>query len=248
MSPTLTCIALAFAGVDIGYRPANSGGLELIVQIDTSTFQSLRENDPIVVDVPRDARQFPASQVIVALGNVKPPRIPPPPASPQTSPQTTAPPYRASAMPATAPNVPASPILNSSVTQANAALPIPSASGPSLGPSLGRSDGQGPVRVAPPSGPTAVPRTTNEQSQGAADPRASASGPAGGKPGAGRIESFEPLESGSAKGATSSTGTQLLLLLTIIALAAYSGYISWLFYDARQRDLGLLARAFAPEA
>jgi len=29
-------------------------------------------------------------------------------------------------------------------------------------------------------------------------------------------------------------------------LAASNGYVGWLFYDARQRYLGLLARAFAP--
>ena len=56
MCPTLTCLAMAFVGgVDIGYQPAANGGLQLIVQIDANTFQSLRENDPISVVVPPEA-------------------------------------------------------------------------------------------------------------------------------------------------------------------------------------------------
>jgi hypothetical protein len=238
MSPTLTCIALAFAGVDIGYRPAPDGGLELIVQIDSGTFQTLRENDPITLAVPREAQQVRPSQVTVALGNLKPPRNLPP----QAPPPVAAPPFRASAPPAAAPDVQASPLLNSPVRQANAALPIPTAGGPELGP----ANGQGPVRVAPPSGPTAVPRTTNEQSQGAADPRSSTSGPVGGQLGASRIGGIPPLEDGNAKGTMSGNGVQLRLMLVIIALAASNGYVGWLFYDARQRYLALLARAFAP--
>jgi len=32
MSTTLTCLALALVGVDLGYRPAPNGGAEFIVQ------------------------------------------------------------------------------------------------------------------------------------------------------------------------------------------------------------------------
>ena len=37
-----------------------------------------------------------------------------------------------------------------------------------------------------------------------------------------------------------------MLALLVIALAASNGYVGWLFLDARQRYLGLLARTFAP--
>ncbi len=130
----------------------------------------------------------------------------------------------------------------SQVTPATANVPIP----PNGGPALGPADGQGPAIVAPPTGAAAAPRTANEQSQGAADPRAS-SAPAGAQAGAGRTSGWPPMEGdGNVKPATSGNGMQLVFMLATIALAAYSGYVSWLFYDARQRYLGLLARAFAP--
>jgi hypothetical protein len=43
-----------------------------------------------------------------------------------------------------------------------------------------------------------------------------------------------------------STGWWLTMTLLVIALAASNGYVGWLFWDARQRYLGLLARTFAP--
>ena len=114
-----------------------NGGLELIVQIDANTFQSLRENDPISVAVPSEAQQIRPSKVTVQLGNSPPPRILPP----QTSPPPSSP-LRAAAAPATAPDVRASRIPNPSVASATAELPLPSGGGPSLVP----ADGQGPVR------------------------------------------------------------------------------------------------------
>ncbi len=108
MSPALTCIAMAFVGgVDLGYQPAANGGLELIVQIDPNTFQSLRENDPIKLDVPRKAQQFPSRQITVSLGNSRLPRTPPQASPPPTfappgSPVFTSPPPFGAAAPARA--------------------------------------------------------------------------------------------------------------------------------------------------
>lgn len=237
MSPTLTCLALALVGgVDLGYQPAANGGLELIVQIDANTFQTLRENDPISVAVPREAQQVRPSQITVALGSARLPQSLPP----QISPPQGSPLPGTAAAPATAPRVRASPIPNTSVLPATVESPLPSTGGPSLTP----GDAQGPARIPPPSGAIAAPTTTNEQSQGAADPRATASGPAASQQG----NSYTPsaFDNGDSKGAISFNGKQLFLVLLVIALAASNGYVGWLFLDARQRYLGLLARTFAP--
>ena len=56
MSPTLTCLALALVGVDLGYRPASNGGTEFIIQISPTTLQAWRPGDPFDIDVPREAQ------------------------------------------------------------------------------------------------------------------------------------------------------------------------------------------------
>ena len=43
MSPTLTCLALALVGVELGYQPASNGGEEFIVQISPATLQAISE-------------------------------------------------------------------------------------------------------------------------------------------------------------------------------------------------------------
>ena len=54
MSPTLTCLALALVGVDIGYQPAPNGGEEFIIQINPATLDALkRGGGSIPLDVPR---------------------------------------------------------------------------------------------------------------------------------------------------------------------------------------------------
>jgi len=232
MYPTLTCLALAFVGgVDYGYQPSPDGkALELIVQIDPVMFRTLRPGDPIRAAFGKEIEGYRVSDVIVAVENTPPPRNLPTSSSAVTSGAHTA--------PATAPNVPAS-RLPSSVMPATATSPLPN-SGPALEPSAE----QGPARVAPPTGPPAAPTTTNEQTQGAADPRAGSTLAPGSPGGNASFPNMPPVDNGNSS-PVSFDRWQLVLYLAIIALAASNGYVGWLFYDARQRYLALLSRKFA---
>ncbi len=240
MSPTLTCLALAFVGVDFGYRPASDGGLELIVQIPPSTFRTLQPGDPITVAVTPEARRFRPSQVTVAVSDLPPPHdLPPPPASrPFDNGAGPAASRGAAAAPATAPDVRAVPLPRSPVNQAIAEEPAASSLG---GPALMSPGAQGPVTVKPPSGPPAQPTTTDEHVQGTADSRAATALPGSGPP---NITKLPQVDTAKESGG-SFDGGRLGLLLVIIALAASNGYVGWLFWDARRRYLGLLARTFA---
>ena len=75
MSPTLTCLALALVGVDLGYQPASNGGTEFIIQISPATLQVLRPGDPIEVDVPREAQGLRPSLFRIATGNEQLPHV-----------------------------------------------------------------------------------------------------------------------------------------------------------------------------
>jgi hypothetical protein len=93
------------------------------------------------------------------------------------------------------------------------------------------------VRVPPPSGTPAQP-TTTEQVQPTA--------PAGGQSGEGRFGSLPPVNGSGASTMSERPWLVTCLLLLVIGLAASNGYVGWLFWDARQRYLGLLSRTFAP--
>jgi hypothetical protein len=222
MTPTLTCLALAFVGgVDYGYRPWPKGGTEFIIQIDPATLQTLQPGDPFSLDLSPEARQARPSHFTITLGNEQLPRILPPPV--------------AAAAPAAAPIVAASPLFKSPVVPATATAPLGSPSDPGATPATD----QGPQRVAPPSGAPVAPRTTNEQSQGADDARAAAANPSSTVPG------IEPLPPVNGSTGTSFDGYRLLLYLFVIGLVGLNGYIFWLFLDARQRYLRLLSQTFA---
>ena len=61
MSPTLTCLALALVGVDVGYRPAANGGVDFVIHINPATLQALRPGQTSDLDVSRKARAMRAS-------------------------------------------------------------------------------------------------------------------------------------------------------------------------------------------
>jgi hypothetical protein len=226
MSPTFACLAFACVGVNFGYQPGPKGGLELLVQISPETFQSLRPGDPISVAVTGEAQQVPPSQITVRVDNEPlPHRLPQAISSPA-----------ASAPPAVAPNGPAAPIRDSRATPANATMPIASPGGPSLG----APDGQTTVRVAPPGG-TPVTGQSNPAMASQSVGGASDSGQAG----ASRIPDLAHIGIGGDSSAATIDRPWLAMCLFVIALAASNGYVGWLFYDARQRYLGLLSRTFA---
>jgi hypothetical protein len=234
MCPTFACLVLAFvgAGSDYGWRPTPDGkALELIVQIDPMIYDTLKSGDPISVAFPPGIQQYRVSTVTVAVGKGPPPRDLPREALRDMQPASN---HDASAAPATAPYVAASPLPSSRVVPANATAPLGS-NGPALEPG-----GQGTVRVGPPTGPSAAPRTTNEQTQGAADPRAGSTL----APGQGNAN-FNGMEPVGEKSPGGFNVKELMLYLAIIGLAASNGYVGWLWYDARQRYIGLLARKFA---
>ena len=93
MSPTLTCLALAVVGLDLGYQPAPNGGEEFIIQINPATLQASRPGE-LGIDVPREAREMRPSHFTITLGNESLPHV-----------------LAASTPPATAPIVTASPVM-----------------------------------------------------------------------------------------------------------------------------------------
>ncbi|MEI8371551.1 MAG: hypothetical protein WCJ35_01830 [Planctomycetota bacterium] len=200
MNTTLTCLALALVGVDLGYRPASNGGTEFIIQINPATLQSLRPGEPIDIDVPREAREMRPSHFSITLGNERLPHEVP---------------LTASLPPATAPIVPASPVMPAAAT-----LPILSSATPS---------GREPVIIPPPSSapsaPAVVPIAT----------------PANSAPAESRIVDLAPVNSAGSNSAQPDR-PWLAMCLLVIALMASNGYVGWLFWETRQRYRGLLTR------
>ena len=203
MSTTLTCLALALVGVDLGYRPASNGGTEFIIQINPATLQSLRPGEPIDIDVPREAREMRPSHFSITLGNERLPHEVP---------------LTASLPPATAPIVPANPVMSAAAT-----LPIlPSAAPP------GREPVNIPTPSSAPSPPTVVPIAT----------------PANSAPAESRIGELAPVNTAGGNSAQPDR-PWLAMCLLVIALMASNGYVGWLFWETRQRYRGLLTRTFS---
>ena len=235
MSPTLTCLALALAGVDLGYRPypnSNSnGGGEFIIQVKPATLKAARPGEWLGLDVPAEAREYRPCHFSIVLGEENLPRVPAPPASP--------PPATAPLGPAT-PLVPGSPLVPAAATM------------PSLSP------GGGPVRVPPPSADASPGREPADASptyslqqkstvvHGGPFFKANSPflplTPAGsGDP---KIKGLAPI---NVDGGSSAPIERpwLLMWLFVIALAASNVYVGWLFVDARQRYRGLLTKNFS---
>jgi hypothetical protein len=89
-----------------------------------------------------------------------------------------------------------------------------------------------------------APRTANEQSQGAADPQAGSTLAPVNQVGNTPYPALDPVDGGR-KSLGGIDQWDLMLYLIIIGLAAANGYVGWLFYDARQRYIGLLSMKFA---
>jgi hypothetical protein len=58
MSPTLTCLAMALVGVDLGYRPCTNGGTDFVIHVNPATLLALQPGEAIPIAVPRDAREM----------------------------------------------------------------------------------------------------------------------------------------------------------------------------------------------
>jgi len=185
MSPTLTCLALALAGVDLGYRPASNGGTEFIIQISPTTLQAWRPGDPFDIDVPREAQALRPTHFRIATGNDPLPHL----VSDVTS-----------AAPAVAPIGPATPVMSASATSS---VPSP----------------------APPKSTIVHDRPLLTD----ANPANSAGS---------RIPGMANINAEADR-------PWLGMCLFVIALLASNVYLGWLFWDARQRYRGLLARTFS---
>ena len=210
MSPTLTCLALALVGVDLGYQPAPNGGEQFIIQINPNTLQAIRPGDRYEIDVPREAQDSRPTHFTVSLGN-------------ETLPRKL--PVAATAPPATAPIVTASPVM-----PAVAAVPAPS---------LGSQPGNNPLGVPPPA--TYALKSSVAHVKPLLNPGNSASGTASSANSI--FGGLAPVNGGSNSGQPDKPW--LGMCLFVIALAASNVYVGWLFWDARQRYRGLLARTFA---
>jgi uncharacterized RDD family membrane protein YckC len=206
MNATLTCLALALVGVDLGYRPASNGGAEFIIQIDPATLPALRPGERLDIDVPREARELRPSHFSITLGNESLPHLLP---------------AATSIPPAAAPVGPATPLL-----PAVATVPAPSS---------GMPPGREPVTVGP-SLPGTAPKSTVAHGWPLLVPRNSAHSPSG----ASRFWGLAPLNSDGS--AAQPDHPWLAMVLVVIALIASNVYVGWLFWDARQRFHGLIAR------
>lgn len=69
MSPTLTCLALALVGVDLGYRHAPDGGTEFIVHVNPATLQALQPGQLSEIYVPRAAWEKRPTHLSITPGN-----------------------------------------------------------------------------------------------------------------------------------------------------------------------------------
>ena len=92
MSPTLTCLALALVGVDLGYKPPPMVGRNSSFQISPATLQAARPGGS--ESTCREARETRPSHFSIRLGNETLPKV-----------------LAASILPATAPIVTASPVM-----------------------------------------------------------------------------------------------------------------------------------------
>jgi hypothetical protein len=232
MSPTLTCLALALVGANLGYQPAPNGGTEFIIQINPATLKTLQPGDPIECDVPREAQGLRPTHFSITTGNDPLPHVVSNPAA-------------ASAAPATAPIVTASPVMPA---VANSTTP-PSAFAPGGGVPIREPWGvtgraADPSAALPPGGGTA-----------------GASPPASYPPPRSTVAHLGPLLRGSSSAESRFRGLSpigpdggssgqldrpwLGMCLLVIALLASNTYVGWLFWDARQRYRGLLARSFS---
>ena len=222
MSPTLTCVALALVGVDLGYRPASNGGAEFIIQINPATLQALAPKEPIGIDVPREAQGMRPSHFTITLGNEQLPH--------DVS-------VAAAIPPATLPTGPASPVVPAWATSTagsqaveTARVAPPDGGIWQVGPRLG-AFGSGTASVAT-RAPPALPAQAETGTM--ASTSAAPSGP--------RIDPLPP--------PNSDGHPWLLMCLLVIALSASTSYFFYLFWDSRQQYQRLLSSkfSFGPQA
>ncbi len=221
MSPTLTCLALALVGVDLGYRPASNGGTDFVIHINPATLQALRPGQTCDIDVPRDAREMRPIHFSLTPGNEKLPG--------EVSVASLLPPTAATTMAA------------SPVTLATAAAPLSSSGGGPV--SIPPPTGFAP----PPREPQNIPPTYAVSPRSAVahgGPLLNPSNPVPSPSAGSRIGRLAPV------GAEDGTPGQidrpwLGVCLLVIALLASNVYVFWLFLDARQRFRGLLVRTFS---
>jgi hypothetical protein len=78
----MVCLAAALVGVDFGWKPLPTGGMEYIIQVEPGTLEALRPDNPddaIGSDVPAELRDVRHFRIVV--GNKPLPKIPPPAAA-----------------------------------------------------------------------------------------------------------------------------------------------------------------------
>ncbi len=231
MSPTFTCLALALMGADLGYQPAPNGGTEFIIQINPAMLKTLQPGDPIECDVPREAQGLRPTHFSVRTGNDPLPKIVSNPAA-------------VSAAPATAPIVTASPVMPA---VANSTAPPPAfapgggvpirdpwgVTGRGADPSAAPPLGGGAAGTSPP-GSYPAPKSTVAHLGPLLKGSSSAES---------RFRGLSPIGPDGSSGQLDRPWLGMCLL--VIALLASNTYVGWLFWDARQRYRGLLARSFS---
>jgi hypothetical protein len=68
MSAILACLAAALVGVEAGWRPLPTGGMEYIIQVEPGTLEALRPEDAIESDVPAEVRDVRHYRIVVGRG------------------------------------------------------------------------------------------------------------------------------------------------------------------------------------
>jgi hypothetical protein len=203
MSPTLTCLALALAGANLGFRPAPDGGTDFIFHVNPATLQASRPGNLIELAVERDAQGLRPSHFYITPSDE---RLPNEVFAPASLPQSRAPAGLASQV-------------------------IPAVATSSALPSY----------VPPLGAPASTPPFSAPAEQSGTRPGARAnSGPAEPK-----IGDLAPVIKDASGSSVQADRPWLLMCLLVIALLASNSYVGWLFWDARQRYRGLLARTFS---
>ena len=229
MSPTLTCLALALVGVDLGYRPASNGGAEFIIQINPATLGALGPGEPIGIDVPREAQAWRPSHFSITLGNEQLPHVLP---------------VAGTSPPAAFPGGPANPVMSAGATSSAGSSAMPLAGGPvRVAPPLSPGSWQvGPRSAAFGGGTPSAPVSASPGLPGQTETRSAPQTKA--TPAKSRIEDLQHVNSDDGDPVRPDR-PWLLMFLLVIALAASNGYFVFLFWDARQQYLRLLSRKFS---
>ena len=89
MNPLLICVAAATFGFPVGWERLPEGGMEYVIQLDSTAIEILRDGQPLQSAIPADAGEIRAVRIMMGPGKLKRetplPKLPPMAAKPRPS-------------------------------------------------------------------------------------------------------------------------------------------------------------------